>query len=123
MSLAANAARMIKARGATITLTRTTNAPPDPETPWIPGEPTAAVYTLDAFVRGAAAEFIDGATVVASDLMVVASPKAVLNGAAVDIVPEMSDVLQIGGTDKAIKKIMPAPAAGPAALFRIFVAS
>lgn len=123
MSLAANAARMIKSRGTSITLNRTTNAPSDPSTPWIPGAPTTAVYTLDAFVKGATEQYIDGTTVLASDLMVVASPKATLAGAAVDVVPQMGDVLSIDGKAREIKRILPAPAAGTAALFRMFVAS
>lgn len=123
MSLAANAARMIRTRGTTITLTRTANAPSDPETPDVPGTPAETAYTLDAFVKGATEQYIDGTTVLASDLMVVASPKAQLAGAPVDIVPQMGDRLTIDGKEKEIKRILPAPAAGSAALFRIFVAS
>jgi hypothetical protein len=110
-------------KSGTIALTRTTNAAPDPETPWTQGAPTTVVYDLDAVVRGASAEFIDGTTIVASDLMVVASPIARLAGVPTAIVPIMSDTLKIDGETKAIKAIKPAPASGPAAVFRIFVAS
>lgn len=107
----------------TVTLTRTTPGTPDPSTPWIPGTPTTAVYTLDAVVKGVAADYVDETTILASDLMVVASPKATLAGAPAGIVPLMQDVLHIDGAEKAIKKIEPAPASGQAAMFRIFVAS
>lgn len=108
----------------TVTLTRSTPGTPEAETPWIPGTPTTTVYTLDARVDGATADYIDGATVIATDLMVIASPKAAdPDGAIVDIVPEMGDVLTIDGALKAIKKVDAVPAAGDAAMFHIFVAS
>lgn len=123
MSLADNAARMIREKGGSITLTRTALAASDPATPWVPGASTETVYTVDAFVTGVTEQFIDGTTVLASDLMVVMAPKATLAGSPVDIAPLMTDTLTIGGTVKAIKRIAPAPVAGPPALYRIFVAS
>jgi len=115
----------------TITLTRTTPGTPDPTTPWIPGTPTLDVYALDARVDGVSADYVDEETVLVTDLMVIASPKArhtltdgdPADGAVVDIVPRMTDVLLIDGAQKAIKKIEAVPAAGPAARFHIFVAS
>ncbi len=115
-----------------ITLTRTTPGEGDPETPWIPGgEPTIDVYALDARANGVAAEHVDGTTVLATDLMVIASPKAThtltggetADGAVIDIVPGMTDILHIDGQEKAIKKVEAVPASGPAARFHIFVAS
>jgi hypothetical protein len=123
VSLAENAARMIAARGTAVTLVRTATAAPAADTPWIPGAATETEYELDAFVRGVTEQYVDGQTVIASDLMVVASPKARLDGAVVEIEPQITDQVEIAGARKAIKRISPAPAAGPAALFRIFVAS
>lgn len=107
----------------TVTLTRTTRADPEPETPWIPGEASTIVYTLDARADGTAAEYADGTTILATDRLLIVSPKATLNGAVVDIVPRMSDTLTIDGAAKVIKKIDAVPAAGPAARFHVFVAS
>lgn len=107
----------------TVTLTRTTTGTPDPATPWIPGTPSTAVYTLSARVDGVAADRVDGTTILASDLMVIVSPRATLAGSPVDLVPQMSDTLTIDGAVKAIKRIDAVPAAGPAARFNIYVAS
>lgn len=107
-----------------VTLTRSTPSAPDPETPWLPGVPTLDVYALDARVNGVSAEYVDGATVLATDLMVIAAPKATdADGAVVDLVPSMTDVLRIDGLDKAIKRVEAVPASGPAVRFHIFVAS
>lgn len=107
----------------TVTLTRTTTGTPDPETPWEPGAPTTAVYTLSARVDGVLADYVDGTTIVATDLMVIASPRATLAGSQVGMVPRMSDTLAIDGAVKTIKRIDAVPTAGPAARFHIFVAS
>ena len=107
----------------TVTLTRTTPGTPDPSTPWIPGTPSTAVYTLAARVDGVTADHADGATILATDLMVIASPKATLAGAAVDLVPRISDTLAIDGATKVIKKIEQVPAAGAAVRYHLFVAS
>lgn len=113
-----------KWNSGTITLTRSTPGTPDPSTPWIPAEPTTVVYTLDARANGVAVDYVDEVTVVASDLMVIASPKArAAGGAVVDIEPHMTDALHIDGAYKAIKRIDPVPSSGAAALFHIFVAS
>jgi hypothetical protein len=125
-SMLSNVAQMIERYGAgpgPVTLTRSTPGAPDPSTPSTPGTPTLAVYTLDARVDGVAAEFIDGTTVIATDRMVIASPKATLGGNVVDIVPQMSDTLSIDGAVAVVKKIEAVPAAGPAARFNIFIAS
>lgn len=108
----------------TITLTRTTTGAPDPSTPWTPGAPTTAVFTLAARVDGVTADYVDGTTVLATDLLVIASPKARdAGGDVVDIVPTMADEIAIDGAAKVVKKIEAVPAAGPAARFHIFIAS
>lgn len=109
----------------TVTLTRTTRAPADPETPSTPGAATTEVYELDAVVKGVSEQYINETTILATDLMVVASPQArrASDGVVVQIDPQMSDVLTIDGAAKVIKAIKPSPAAGDPAVFRIFVAS
>lgn len=123
MTLADNAARMIAEKGARLTLTRTAEGPSDP--PWQPGAPTTTAIEFDGFVRNVAAELIDGTNIVASDLMVVASPRAtrVSDGASIDLAPQMTDTIDIGGSTKTIKRILPAPGAGSAAIYRIIVGS
>lgn len=115
-----------------ITLTRSTpGTPEDPAQPWVPGTPTLDVYTLDGRVDGVTADQIDGTTITATDLVVIASPEArhtltdgqAADGAVVDIVPTVSDVLGIDGADKVIKRVVQIPAAGQAAMFHIFIAS
>lgn len=125
MSLAAVVDRLIKRYGSgTVTLVRATAGAPDADTPWVPGAPSLDVYTLDARVDGVTADHLVDTSIVATDLVVIASPKATASsGAVVDIEPRMTDTLQIGGVPKAIKKIEAVPAAGPAARFNLFVAS
>lgn len=111
-------------KAGTVTLTRTAVAASETTTPWIPGAVTTTdVYELDAVVRGVADDYVDGVTIVVTDLMVIASPIARLSGETAAIVPNMTDTIQIDGATKAIKQIKPAPASGDAAVFRIFVAS
>jgi hypothetical protein len=115
----------------TVTLTRETPAADDPTKPWLQGEPTLDVYALDARVDGVLADYIDGTTVVASDEMAIASPKArhtlhdgeAADGAVVEIEPRMSDTLQVDGEERAVKAIRAIPAAGPAAMFHIIIAA
>lgn len=115
----------------TITLTRTTAAASEPETPWIPGEPSTDVYALDARLDGVTADMIDGTTITATDLVAITSPRArhtlsngeAADGAVADIVPTESDILTIDGREKTIKRVVAYPAAGPAALFHVFIAS
>jgi hypothetical protein len=108
----------------TVTLTRSTPGTPDPETPWTPGAPTLDVFTLDARVDGVSDDDLKDTSVVSTDLVLIASPKATnAGGAIVDIDPQMSDIVTIDGAAKVIKKIEAVPAAGPAARFHIFVAS
>lgn len=107
-----------------VTLTRVTRADPDPEAPWQTGAViSTAVYTLDARADGTAGEYADGTTVLATDRLVIVSPRATLAGVAVDVVPLMTDTLAIDGEDKVIKKIDAIPAAGSAVRFHVYIAS
>lgn len=123
MSVFDIAARMVAERGVKITLSRTTRSPSASETPWLPGPPETSSYVLDGYISGDASKYADGTTVLASDLMVVASPRATLDGESVEIEPVVTDTLTIDGEVKAIKRVRPSPAAGAPALYRIFVAS
>lgn len=106
-----------------VTLTRTTETAPNTGKPWLPGTTSTSTYLLDAVVRGAA-EYADGSLVLATDILVVASPLARNEeGAEVDLVPEMDDTITIDNVAKKPKRIEAVPVSGPAAKFRIFVAS
>lgn len=97
-----------------ITLTRTPLADPDEDSPWQPGEagePT--VYTLDATVKGVSAEFVDGSTILSTDLQVMA--------AVPPVVPAMTDVLAIDGSDVVLIRIDTIPAAGTPVAYRFIV--
>lgn len=113
-----------------VTLVRKTRADPDVATPWTPGAASLDVYSLSARADGVIAEYIDGTNILANDRMVIASPKAThetSNGEALDppvaveLVPRMSDTLQIDGVDQIIKAIKAVPASGQAAMFHIIV--
>lgn len=102
----------------TITLTRVTPGAPDPATPWLPGEPTTTEYDLDATVSAitsdqASAKWIDGTTIVSSDMVVTCSVPAVG--------PRMSDYVEIDGVVQVIKKIVAIPAAGTPVVFKLVV--
>jgi len=118
------AATLNKWSVGTVTLTRSTPGTPDPSTPWIPGTPTTATYTLDARVDGVIAEYVNDTTILATDEMVIASPKARdVDGNVVDLEPRQSDTLQVDGSTRVIKQIKAVPASGQAAVFHIIVAS
>lgn len=119
------AAKLAEFSIGTVTLTRSApGEPEDAQKPWIPGPPTETVYALDARVDGVSAEYVDGTLIVASDRVVITSPQArAADGAVVDIVPQMGDVIHVDGEPKAVKKVEAVPAAGPAARFHVFIAS
>lgn len=72
-------------------------------------------FELNAVVRGAAAEFIDGTQILATDLMLVVEP--------VSPPPTITDLIYLDGKRQVVKRILPVPAAGTPAMFKIFVAS
>lgn len=120
----ARVARMLSRwNTGTVTLTRSTPGTPDPTEPWVPGVPTLTVYALDARVNGVSQEYPGQVTVAGADQVVIASPKARVDGAVVDLAPRMTDELKIDGARKVIKKIEPVPSAGPAARFHIYIGS
>ena len=99
----------------TITLTRVTPGVPDPDEPWNPPAPTTGVYTLDATAKGVSKEFVDGTTIVASDLEITAA----VFGAE----PGMGDTLAIDGKAVTLLRILPLPAAGTVVAWKFVVRS
>jgi hypothetical protein len=71
---------------------------------WNPTPGADVTTELDGFATGVAAEYVDGKSVLATDLMVTA--------AVFDRVPTMSGRLEIDGKEVQIVKIMAKPAAG-----------
>jgi hypothetical protein len=93
-----------------VTLTHSVPGTPDPETPWIPADPTETTYTLDAVVSPVGEQFIDGTTILASDEMVSAAPFGVE--------PEPGDTLSIDGVTVTIIKQMRIPSAGTVVVWK-----
>lgn len=104
----------------TITLTRTTHAAA--ANPWEQGSATTTVYTLRATAKGVSQKYIDGTIIVASDLQLTVSPVALdTDGAEATIAPASDDLITIDGSVKAIKRIIPVPAAGTAVTYTLIV--
>jgi hypothetical protein len=78
---------------------------------WDPIKGSDVYSTLAATVSGVSARYVDGKTVIATDLMVTA--------AVFDRVPTMSGRLEIDGKEVQIVKIMPKPAAGTVVVWNI----
>lgn len=106
-----------------VTLSRTTTAEPDPETPWEPGEETTVVYMLAATVKGVSQRYVDGSTVLATDLEVTAAVTATdENGDEVSIDPDMTtDALSVDGQAVEIVRDLSVPAAGTKVALRWIV--
>lgn len=84
-----------------ITLAKTTTAPGADA--WTPGSPTTTAYTLQATAKGVSKEFIDGTTIVATDIEILA--------AAFGADPDPPDVLTIDGKAVTLLKVFYLPAA------------
>lgn len=96
-----------------ITLTKTVPGEPDPSTPWIPGEPVDITYPLDATAKPVSEEFINGTTIVATDIEIVSA----VFGAD----PDPADQMEIDGRPATIIKVMRIPAAGTVVAWRYIV--
>lgn len=81
------------------------------------------VYTLDARVDGVISQYLTDTTIRGTDRMVIASPQAMLDGAAAAIVPRQSDVIRIDGKQHTTVQVKAIPAAGDAAMFHIIIRS
>lgn len=126
----ATADRLIgKWKQGTVTLTRTIQGTPNPETPWIPAPSETRTYTLDAVVRDVATKYVDGTEILATDVQVTASTKmswTATNGVAITpstvrYEPSPGDVMAIDGDGVTIVKTMRIPRAGTALAWRFIV--
>lgn len=81
--------------------------------PWDPTPGTPTDYTLDATVSGVSERYVDGSTVLASDLMV--------TSAVFDTEPTMQGTVTIDGEAHQIIRIMPKPAAGTTVAWSMIV--
>lgn len=99
----------------TVTLTRSvdTGTPIDADAPWLGNVVTTTVYTLDAVVKGVSKEFVDGTTILATDLEVTAA----VFGAE----PAPADTMAIDGQTVTIIKTMRVPAAGTIVAWKFVV--
>jgi hypothetical protein len=93
-----------------VTVWRTVPGEPDPETPWIPGEPTTTSYVGKGFTETFSADYISGGLVEANDL------KVVILIPTLAITPELSDVVTVRGQTYTIISISPDPALATVAL-------
>jgi hypothetical protein len=74
---------------------------------------TTSYTTINAIVKGVSREYVDGSTVLSTDLMVIADL------AGYDPLP--GDLMQIDGVSVAVIKQIPIPAAGIIAAWRFIV--
>src|SRR5690606_29868508 len=96
-----------------VTLTRITKGDVDPEEPWVIPEDNVQSEVLDAAVKRVSEELVDGSTILATDLEVVAVVPA--------MGPRESDILDIDGKVVRIIRILPKPAAGTPVAYRFVV--
>lgn len=118
-----------KWKQGTVTLTRTIQGTPDPETPWIPAPSETRTYTLNATSKDVSTKYVDGSTVLATDIEVTAATLMMLT--AIDGVaqtpsevryePSPGDVMAIDGVGVNIVKTMRIPRAGTAVVWRFIV--
>lgn len=106
---------MVRFKQGTVTITRLTPGTPDPDTPWLPVTSDPVVYTLDATVKGVSQEFIDGTTILATDLEITAA----VFGAD----PAPPDVVAIDSEAVVVLKTLRLPAAGTVVAWKFIVRS
>lgn len=110
----ATAARLLaNAKQGQVVLTRAVAGEPDPDQPWVPVEPSEQTEDLNAVVKGVSSQFVDGTTVLASDLEVLCAPPVM--GA------KPTDGLTIDGDAVTVLRVTPIPAAGEPAALRLIV--
>ncbi|WP_246676248.1 hypothetical protein [Mesorhizobium sp. B2-5-1] len=89
----------------TVQLKRETPGVVDPDQPWVPVEPTVQTWPLNAAVKRLHQRYENGVLIVQTgDMVTFAVP---------EVEPELTDLIVIDGTDRAITNLMPIPAAGP----------
>lgn len=100
------------AQGA-VTLTRMTAGTPDPAAPWDPVAGTTETVPLLAAVRGAGREWVDGETILATDLQAIIAVPAIM--------PAPGDVVTRDGDPLTVIRVQRIPEAGTAVAVRIFM--
>lgn len=110
----ATAARLLDrfAQG-TILLTRETPGAVDENEPWLPVEPTEYSEPLIGAIRGVSTQYVDGTTILATDLQVTCKPPA--------MGIQLGDKVTIDGKPVITLRVMPKPAAGLPAAFVLIV--
>ncbi len=93
-----------------VTITRIVPGVPNPETPWIPADPTVTNYGCKGFTETFSADYISGGLVEANDL------KVVVLLPTLAIAPELSDLVTVRGQTYTIITITPDPALATIAL-------
>ena len=96
-----------------IILSKTVPGEPDASTPWIPGEPVTVAHTLNATAKPVSEEFINGTTIVATDIEITAA----VFGAD----PDPADQMEIDGQPMTIIEVMRIPAAGTVVVWKLIV--
>lgn len=81
--------------------------------PWDPPTTTTVDTPVDAVVQGVGAEYVDGSSIVASDLVV--------QIAAVDDPPEVGQSIKVDGKSMSVLAVMPIPGAGDPVAIRLIV--
>lgn len=89
------------------------DVPGEAENEWTPAPVTTKTEALRAVVKGVSAEFVDGTTVLASDLEVLCVPPT--------MEAEPTDGISIDGKAATILRVTPIPAAGQPAVLRLIV--
>lgn len=99
----------------TVTLTRMTSGTPDPAAPW--DHPTVPATTetvpLLSAVRGAGREWVDGETILATDLQAIIAVPAIM--------PAPGDVVTRDGDPLTVTRVQRIPEAGTTVAVRIFM--
>jgi hypothetical protein len=98
----------------TVILVRTTPGEPDPDTPWIPVDDQVDEYPLSAIAKGVSQKYVDGTTILATDMEIVA--------AVAEVSPMMeTDQIKVDGKAVTISRKMQIPAAGNPVAYRFIV--
>ena len=85
-------------------VSRTVAGEPDPETPWIPGQPVVTQYPCRAFVDTYSNFLLANSLILAGDV------KVVILTDSLEITPTPSDTVTVRGKSYAIINVAPDPA-------------
>lgn len=93
-----------------VTVTRTVPGEPDPETPWIPGEPVITPYACQGWVDAYTAEDIDGTVILSTDVKVIVLLQTLA------ITPKVGDDVTVRGSTYGVISVQTDPALATATL-------